>query len=93
MQEKFIEESETRVDVNQMAVFPGAVCGRCVKNDSRTPASCPHASPPGIPTWGIDGRESVLVTGRDRGIKQCLAWDRGTEQCLAWDRGTEQCLA
>nr|CAD7440049.1 unnamed protein product [Timema bartmani] len=27
MQEKFIEESETRVDVNQMAVFPGAVCG------------------------------------------------------------------
>nr|CAD7452937.1 unnamed protein product [Timema tahoe] len=62
MQEKFIEESETRVDVNQMAVFPGAVCGRCVNNDCRTPASCPHASPPGIPTWGVDGRESVLAT-------------------------------
>nr|CAD7428321.1 unnamed protein product [Timema monikensis] len=27
MQEKFIEESETRVDINQMAVFPGAACG------------------------------------------------------------------
>nr|CAD7258418.1 unnamed protein product [Timema shepardi] len=27
MQEKFIQESETRVDVNQMAVFPGAACG------------------------------------------------------------------